>query len=119
MGFSPAHGSRQAAIRNSMAQNAALDMQRGTNRELDGVDQRIDRLTMLCEAMWELMVEAGAAPEALAAKLNELDLADGRHDLKRRSMPMRCDCGAMVPPKARMCQFCSGPPPTRSFFDPV
>ncbi len=102
-----------------MAQNVAMDAKRGTNRELDVIDERIDRLTLLCEAMWEVICDAGGTPEALANKINELDMADGRRDLKRRKMPARCDCGAMVPPKAKMCQFCSGPPPVRSFFDPV
>lgn len=91
----------------------------GNDRAFDGLDERIDRLALLCEAMWELLCDAGATPDQLANKLNELDSADGRKDLKRSKMPTRCDCGAMVPAAAKMCQFCSGPPPTRSFFDPV
>ena len=111
---------RQAIhARSVAAENTMLDQQRGNNRELDGLDERIDRLTLLCEAMWELLVDAGATPEALANKLNELDMADGRKDLKRKKLPVRCDCGAMVPPVAKVCQFCSQPPPDRSFFDPV
>lgn len=105
--------------RNRIAENDALDQRRGNDRELDGIDERIDRLTLLCEAMWEVICDAGATPEQLAAKLNELDMADGRQDLKRRKLPTRCDCGAMVPPKSKLCQFCSQPPPARSFFDPV
>lgn len=105
--------------RNVSAENEMMTQRRGADRELDGLDERIDRLTLLCEAMWEVICDAGATPEHLAAKLNELDMADGRRDLKRTKLPSRCSCGAMVPPKAKMCQFCSQPPPERSFFDPI
>ncbi len=97
----------------------AIDAGHSQAREMDGVDQRIDRLTLLCEGMWEVMCDLGATPEMLAQKMNDLDMADGRNDLKRRKMPSRCECGAMVPPKSMVCQFCSGPAPVRSFFDPV
>lgn len=47
-----------------------LDQRQGTTRQLDGLDERIDRLALLCEAMWELRAEAGATPGALADKMN-------------------------------------------------
>ena len=92
---------------------------RGMDRGLDGLDERVERLTLLCEAMWEVICDMGASPEQLASKLNELDAEDGRQDLKRRKMPTRCECGAMVPPRSKLCQYCSSSPPERSFFDPI
>ena len=44
----------------------------GESRVLS-VDDRVDRLTLIVEAMWELLEESGFSEEALQAKVEEID----------------------------------------------
>ncbi|MEZ5340619.1 MAG: hypothetical protein R2706_03985 [Acidimicrobiales bacterium] len=69
-------------------------------------ENRIAKLTLVCEAMWELMVDAGWTEEHLRAKLAQLDRSDGRADHKRERALSTCRCGAKVLAAQRICQFC-------------
>jgi predicted Zn-ribbon and HTH transcriptional regulator len=71
------------------------------------VDDRVDRLSLIVEAMWELLEETGHTEEALRAKLEEIDARDGRVDGKvvRKPVPCRA-CGSSSPPGRATCQMC-------------
>ncbi len=118
--FHQANQIRKTSAMVSSVGDDIIRAKRQTNYELDGIDQRIDRLTLLCEAMWELMRQTtGLTDEHLAHKVAQLDATDGRTDLKRAKTSTACGCGAMVPAKSMMCQFCGAPAPARSAFDAV
>ncbi len=71
------------------------------------VDERVDRLSLIVEAMWELLEESGYAEEALQAKVEEIDARDGRTDGKVSRPPMRCaKCGSSSPSGRATCQMC-------------
>ena len=71
------------------------------------VDERIDRVVLLLEAMWSLLRENGFRDEDLAAKLMELDTSDGTMDGRRTPAPSTCrSCGSKVAAGLRACQFC-------------
>ena len=66
------------------------------------LDERLDRLTMVIEAMWTLLREQGLTDEQLAAKVEELDKMDGG-----ARTASRCpSCGAAVTRAEDHCQFC-------------
>ena len=123
MALSHLHQANQIRKTRAMVSSVGDDIiqaKRQTNYELDGIDQRIDRLTMLCEAMWELVCETtGLTNEHLEYKLAQLDESDGRRDLKRAKTSTACACGAMVPARSMACQFCGEAAPPRSPFDVV
>ncbi len=123
MGLYDLHQTNQIRKTRAMVNSASDDMlaaKRQTNYELDGVDQRIERLTLICEAMWQLVCETtGLTDEHLAYKLDQLDVSDGRRDMKRQKTSTPCSCGAMVPAKSLLCQFCGAEPPPRSVFDTI
>lgn len=76
------------------------------------VDERIDRLVLLVEAMWSLMREQGFSDEDLAARLMELDAGDGLADGRRTSPPRTCSsCGSKVAAGIPACQICGEPMP--------
>lgn len=100
--------------------DADLANQRRRHRnDLEDLEEKVDRLSLVCEAMWELMCDAGYTTEHLQAKVEQLDAADGIIDQKRQRVPMDCACGAKVPITAKTCTFCSLPAPTRPAFDAV
>lgn len=88
--------------------------------EISALHDRLDRLTMLCEAMWLLLKdETGYTEEDLEARLNDLDMSDGARDRRKRTVPLQCECGAMVHPQSRRCVFCGDDAPERPAFDAV
>lgn len=71
------------------------------------VDDRVDRLTLIVEAMWELLEASGYTEEALRAKVEEIDGRDGRVDGKVTRSPGLCHaCGSSSPPGRATCQMC-------------
>ena len=78
----------------------------GESRVLS-VDDRVDRLTLIVEAMWELLEESGFSEEALQAKVEEIDGRDGRTDGKVVRPPVQCTkCGSSSPAGRPTCQMC-------------
>lgn len=91
-----------------------------TSREFSSVDDRIDRLVLLCEAMWELLEEETDLTRAdLERRFTEVDERDGRRNFRRQREAQPCECGAKVPPARLSCQFCGAPSRPKSFFDLV
>ncbi len=88
--------------------------------DINALHDRLDRLTMLCEAMWMLLKdETGYTEEDLEARLYDLDMSDGSRDQRKRTVPQRCGCGAMVHPRSTRCVFCGDEAPERPAFDAV
>ncbi len=72
-----------------------------------GVDERVDRLTLIVEAMWELLEESGYSEEALQVKVEEIDARDGRVDGRVTRLPSTCQaCGSSSPSGRSTCQMC-------------
>lgn len=93
-----------------------------THHELHAVDDRLDRLSLLCEAMWELLKHTTElSDEDLAARLIEVDERDGERNLRRQRLPQLCDaCGSRSPAKNVRCQVCGEPlSQAQSLFDIV
>jgi hypothetical protein len=73
---------------NTSALNASIDARiagqtaRDAQEHVTELGQRLDHLTLVCMAMWELMKQSGLTEEQLAQKVKELDLLDGRADNK-------------------------------------
>lgn len=102
--------------------NEMLLRGRKTSREFQSVDDRVDRLSLLCEAMWELLKEStDLDDEALASHLKEVDERDGRQNLRRQRMAQPCGvCESLSPGQNVRCQVCGEPLDTSgSLFDIV
>src|SRR5690554_6544051 len=99
-------GQRSAAQAASFARSAGTAGAMASNLRMIDVDERIDRLVLLLEAMWCLMREQGFSDEQLAARLMELDGADGTFDGRRSPPPATCaSCGSKVAAGLTACQF--------------
>ncbi len=76
------------------AQSEASDANRRTNRaKLDGdqAQARIDALSLSCVAMWKLLSEElGVSEQELLAKIEEIDLRDGKLDGEIGSSTHNC-----------------------------
>ena len=112
-------GMRAAQSATRFAANEVSNRVHKTGREFSSVDDRIDRLAMLCEAMWELISENTDLDEQdLQAKFTEIDERDGRQNYRRQRVAHECgECGAKVPPVRVHCQFCGAPAKPATLFD--
>ncbi len=75
--------------------------------EIYDLDLRVDRLLLVVDAMWSLLRENGYSDEDLAARIRELDEADGSLDGRKTPQPTRCpSCDSMVQVGRSTCAFC-------------
>ena len=72
------------------------------------LEQRIDRLTILCAAMWEVVKENTSADDERLLRIAEaVDQSDGRLDGKVRHPPTPCPaCKRMIGQRRRVCMYC-------------
>ncbi len=72
------------------------------------LEQRVDRLTILCAAMWEIVKETTAADDDVLLKIAEaVDKTDGKLDGKVRHPATPCPaCKRMVGQRRRVCMYC-------------
>ena len=93
-------------------QSARLAAQAGTrsgpsSEDFFGVEDRVDRLTLIVAAMWSLLEEQGLTEDQLHERIRTLDEADGISDGKMTPQPTTCaSCGAKVGAGLAACQFC-------------
>ena len=77
----------------------------------DGVQVSVNRLSLACQAMWELLRESSdLSEEDLENKINEVDLRDGKADGKICIRVVTCSsCGKNTNTKRNTCIMCGAP----------
>jgi hypothetical protein len=72
------------------------------------LEDKVDRLALICRAMFELMQESnGIQEERLKAKIIEIDLRDGQADDRMAPAARKCPkCDATMSPQFGRCLFC-------------
>lgn len=79
---------------------------------LEDMNDRVDRMLLIMQAMWALMEEQGLTEEQLMAKIQELDSQDGSVDGRARMAPSDCrECGSKVAAGLTRCQICGSEVP--------
>ena len=83
------------------------------------VEDRLDRLLLVCSAMWELLREkTGLTEEDLMAKVQEMDLRDGSPDGKVRKQVLKCvQCGRTMSRRHHRCLYCGAQELNPQAFD--
>ena len=90
-------------------------------REVEQLADRLDRLQLVCTAMWELLAERAELTEQdLLAKVEEVDLRDGRADGKISPQVKRCrQCGRAMSQRHARCLYCGAAKLDSGAFDQV
>lgn len=72
------------------------------------LENRLSRLSLISQALWELLRERESlAEDLLALKVAEIDLRDGRLDGKARTTPQPCPkCQRVLQSGAVRCLYC-------------
>ncbi|MFW2384003.1 MAG: hypothetical protein ACN4GZ_19785 [Acidimicrobiales bacterium] len=98
-----------------------LEMRRDLREDTADLHARIDRLTLVNEALWTLLQEASnLTDQHLVARIEELDESDGTSDGVFKPAASRCHkCDAAVGHGRRTCMFCGTEATARSPFRSV
>ena len=77
------------------------------------LEERIDRLTLACTAMWSVLRQrTGATDEELVTAVQEIDLRDGVLDGRHSPPPIQCPaCRRLSHRRHRFCMYCEAPLP--------
>jgi hypothetical protein len=93
---------------------------RGAERvaqEAESLQAELNRLTLACAAMWTLLKEHGHTDEELLARMEQLDLRDGKLDGRMTPEAIACAaCGRKTRPGRRSCLFCGSDLPAGPAF---
>lgn len=94
-------GAHREASRASSAANNAVS-------EIKALTSQVDRLTIACQAMWEIVRDQTNITEKdLAEKITEIDLRDGVEDGKIGPQIIECpSCGRNSNSKRSSCVWC-------------
>jgi hypothetical protein len=93
-------------------------MDEATVRAAAHIEEKVDRLALICRAMFELMQASGITEDQFKAKVLEIDLRDGQADGRITPKPKKCPkCEAMISPSFGRCLFCGYRDQTASVFD--
>ena len=111
---------RKTRDRVRLNEDANEHRHRRSRDELLQLHDRVDRLLVLNEAIWQLVAErTDLTDDDLRNHLASLDASDGVTDGRRQPLPSTCGCGAKIGPKASCCVFCGEDAPERSPFDAI
>ena len=83
------------------------------------MERRMNRLSLLCQAMWEMLRErAEFTDDQLAAKVLEVDMRDGRGDGRIATQVHDCpSCGRKTNSKRSVCVICGAELPKAHAFE--
>lgn len=86
--------------------------------EVDDLEDKLGRLTLICEAMWTILSQRfGVTVYDLMQIVHDIDMQDGRLDGRKVSPPTPCaSCQAMVAAGVGHCQFCGAEVPNLDPF---
>jgi hypothetical protein len=106
---------RRALSPRSLSHGFALDDELILIRHLE---RRLDLLTVLCQAQWELLQEkTGLTEEDLAAKIDEVDRRDGAADGRMGTAISGCtSCGRPGNARRAVCLYCGAELPRSESF---
>jgi hypothetical protein len=113
-------GERAAARAGSFARSAGAAAGAKVTGDLHDLNERINRLLLVVDAMWSMLKERGYTDEDLVERIKAIDEEDGVADGVRKPRPRKCpNCAAMVEPGRRSCAFCGGEMEEASAFDSI
>lgn len=102
----------------SSSANHAVAQSEQARSEVQRLHSELDRLTLVCRAMWSLLQDtSGLTEDDLLRRVEEIDLLDGKRDGRVQAQVVCCtQCGRINKPQRTRCMYCEAPLPTGSAF---
>ncbi len=108
MGMGAAVHQYQQASDARASAGRAQQRTRAAERHVQGMAERLDKLTLVCMAMWELLRErTDLTEEDLLECVKDIDLRDGVPDGKITTKIAKCPkCNRVMSPRHKKCLYC-------------
>lgn len=105
--FVDMHQYGKIAQANAVA-NDAKDKVGAFDHRLAELERNTDRLSLACQALWELLKErTQLTEEDMFTRMEQIDMRDGKRDGKIGGHPMICaGCGRTINTKRPTCIYC-------------
>ena len=119
--FWPSAGLRSIDTASSGEAARASAGARRAEQAASDVEERLDKLTLICMAMWEMLRDNTKFTEAdLLAKVQEIDLRDGVPDGKITPTVSKCPkCSRTMSPRHQTCLYCGHDKLIDSVFESI
>jgi len=114
-------GQNQRIRDSQSAAGEARAVAKDAMRRVDALEERIAHLTLLCNAMWELLRDKSNLAEAdLAVRAADIDSRDGKLDGKLPELAAACvKCGKPRMRSQPRCIYCGTDAPRSSAFESI
>ena len=112
---------RQRAAKAEAKATRAKSKALRAEHETQGVEARLDKLTLICMALWSLLSEkTQLTEEDLMERIKKLDLMDGESDGKLQRQVAKCaQCGRVMSSRHTKCLYCGAERLKLTAFDQV
>ena len=105
------HGHRRDSTTRQTATDARRSV-RDAQTKVEGLEYEVERLLMITEALWTLVKDQhGYTDDTLMAKIEEIDLSDGRLDgrVNKREVQRCGQCNRSLHRRRLYCIYCGTP----------
>ncbi len=105
----------------SVEARSAASKAREAQSVAESQEHRLDKLTLICMAMWSFLSEkTGITEEQLIERVKQIDLMDGVADGKLHRQVAKCSsCGRVMSPRHTKCLYCGAEKLHITAFDEV
>ncbi len=121
-GYHHQESDQSAESKRMMAQARAAGSSKRTERDVQFLEDRFERLSLVCMAMWSLLQDkTGATEEDLLERVHTIDMMDGRVDGKATKVGVvQCHkCDRPMSERHLRCIYCGADKRASSAFDRV
>jgi len=110
---------RELQQRQEATANSAKSKAESLEREVLYLSKRVERLSLACQALWEILRETSQMEDdQIVTRMEEIDLRDGSMDGKITRRPIAClVCKRMGNSARTECLYCSAPLPRENIFE--
>jgi len=112
---------RDGRDRQEDARTGAARKARRARKTVQDLEERIDKLTLICMALWSFLKDQNKlTEETLLERIKEIDLRDGQIDGKVSKDVARCSqCDRVMSPRHTRCIYCGAERLSVTAFDEV
>ena len=92
----------------NMTASSAVSKAQNVGYSIRQLEDKVDSLALTCQALWEILRDrTDLTDEELEAKVNEIDLRDGRADGRMTNAGKECaKCGRRLNTRHARCMYC-------------
>jgi hypothetical protein len=94
---------------------------RSASQRAAELEQQVERLTLACAAMWELLQsKTGLTEDQLIDRITQIDTRDGVSDARiTQAVRPCCKCRRPVPARRSRCLYCGAAQPSDGVFSSI